>query len=201
MTAQPAHSNTPVRSAVSVALMAACLAWLAGGGRAWAGEADAALRIRAAFVLNFLKFTEWPAGALGKDDAEMVLDVVGEDPFAPVLREALDGKTVQGRTLRVHAHRDAAGQQQAPQPCQALFVTAAAAPAWADLRAALADRPVLSIAELPGFCADGGMLNLFEQAGHIKFEANPEAARAAGVQLRAELLKLATIVKTQARRP
>ena len=56
---------------------------------------------------------------------------------------------------------------------------------------------MLTIGDSPGFCAAGGMLNLFEQDDRIKFEANPETASRAGLKMRAELLKLATIVPTK----
>jgi hypothetical protein len=188
-----------MRSGIRVSLVAACLAGFADGGRARAEPSEPALRIRAAFVLNFLKFTEWPAEAVGKEGDDLGLVVLGDGPLAAALRESLDGKTVQGLTVRVRLHRDAAEWQKDPKPCHAVFVTSRAGAARLDLQAALAGRPVATIAEQPGFCAGGGMLNLFEQAGKIRFEANPEAVGAARLKLRADLLKLAVIVKTEAK--
>ena len=56
---------------------------------------------------------------------------------------------------------------------------------------------MLTICEAPGFCEQGGMLNLYEEDHRIRFEANPAAADQAGLKLRSTLLTLATIVKTK----
>ena len=68
--------------------------------------------------------------------------------------------------------------------------------AWPPTRTVLTHEAVVTIAETPGFCASGGMLNLYEEGNRIRFEANPAAAAAAGLTLRADLLKLAKIVRT-----
>jgi len=153
--------------------------------------------LKAAFVLNFLKFAEWPAEATVSRDAPMVVAVVGDGELATALRTVLNGQTVRGRQVTVRTFPDTAQWRDAAMPGQALFVTPAAQPAWAEIRAALAGRPVLAVSETPGFCAAGGMLNLYERQSRIRFEANPEAAEKAGLRLRAELLRLATIVKTE----
>jgi hypothetical protein len=152
--------------------------------------------MKAAFVLNFQKFTEWPATALPAADAPLIVAVVGDDPLSAVIKTVLSGKMVQGRNLEVELFRDTAEWKAAARPSQVLFVTAAAQPAWAEIRAELAGRPVLTISEAPGFCAAGGMLNLYEKENRLRFEANPVAVEKEGIKLRAELLKLATIVKT-----
>lgn len=170
-------------------------ALLALGSVGQAQEPEAVLRIKAAFVLNFLKFVEWPEEHAGND---LPLAVVGESQLAEVLQDALSGKEVQGRTVRVQTFPSvAAWHQDGAAAGQAVFILPATVASWPDMRNELKKRPVLTISESPGFCAAGGLLNLFEQEGRIKFEANPEAARAAGLMLRAELLKLATLVKTE----
>ena len=56
---------------------------------------------------------------------------------------------------------------------------------------------MLTICETPGFCTQGGMLNLYQEDQRIRFEANPAAADKARLKLRSTLLTLATIVKTE----
>lgn len=168
---------------------------LALGSVGQAQEPEAVLRIKAAFVLNFLKFVEWPEESAQTD---LPLAVVGESPLAAALQTALSDQEVQGRTVNVRAYPSAAAwRRDGAAADQAVFFLPATVANWPDLRNELKKRPVLTISESPGFCASGGMLNLFEQDGRIKFEANPEAARAAGLMLRAELLKLAKLVKTE----
>jgi hypothetical protein len=172
----------------------AVVLWAVAACGAQAGQAD---ELKAAFVLNFLKFAEWPASATADTNAALVIAAVGDDPLAATLKTVLDGKAVQGRKVEVQIFQNAAEWRSAGRPGQSLFVTPAAQSAWAEMHADVADRPVLTIGESAGFCTEGGMLNLYEQENRIRFEANPSAVEREGLKLRSELLKLATIVKTR----
>lgn len=160
-------------------------------------EASQVAAIKAAFVLNFLKFTDWPPSNPAAPSGELILAVVGEEPLAEQMRANLEGKQVQNRRLRVVAWSDPLAWLAQAETTDALFVTAAARDDWPTLRAALAGRPMVTIANHPGFCATGGMLNLFEQSGRLRFEANPAAARSAGLRLRSDLLSLAILIETE----
>jgi hypothetical protein len=186
---------------VIVALAAVVLGTSAHAG---AGDepGEQGLRLRAAFIHNFLKFAQWPADMAEKEHGELVLAVIGEGPIASTMKDFLDGKDVRGQRLRVRSFANVSSWYfSRSEPCHALFVAPVAKSEWGRLREELAGRPVLTIAEFPGFCTTGGMLNLFEHADRIRFEANPDAAGQAGLKLRAELLKLATILKSEGKAP
>lgn len=153
-------------------------------------------QIKAAFVLNFMKYAEWPPFALGENDGELVLVVIGDDPMKTAIQDVIDGNIVQQRKVRVLIYNDLADWKVGGAEGHAMFVSTSAWPTWNDLQAAISSRAVLTIGASPGFCAAGGVLNLFTTEEKIRFEANPSAARAAGVKLRADLLKLAVIVET-----
>jgi hypothetical protein len=183
----------------------ACALAAPAAGRATGNAADTddhAAKLKAAYVYNFLKYAEWPreAPSAGDTNSPFVFAVVGRNGMPDALRSALEGKTVAGRRIRVRIYGDAAALAADFGPADALYLEVSARSEWNAVRTALADRPVLTIAEMPGFCADGGMLNLYEQENHVRFEANPSAARAKGLKLSAELLKLAKIVNSEAPR-
>jgi hypothetical protein len=113
------------------------------------------------------------------------------------MKTILDGKTVQGRKVEITLFQTAADWHRSNQPCHVLFLTPTEKAAWPSIHAALANRPVLTISQSPGFCSQGGLLNLLEQANRIRFEANPDAAAKQGLKFRSELLKLATVVTTK----
>jgi hypothetical protein len=159
--------------------------------------AQQAEAVRAAFVLNFLKFAEWPAAAGPDSSSALVIAALGEDSQSAALLAGLDGKEIQGRRIQVRVFRDAEQWRLGGAGCQAMFISPSASGAWLELRTEIAGRPVLTICEAPGFCEQGGMLNLFEEDNRIRFEANPAAADRAGLKLRSTLLTLATIVKTK----
>jgi hypothetical protein len=159
--------------------------------------AQQAEAVRAAFVLNFLKFAEWPAATRADSSTALVIAAVGDDAQSAALLAGLNGKEIQGRRIEVRVFRDAEQGRREGAGSQALFITPAAPAAWQERRTEIAGQPVLTICEAPGFCEQGGMLNLYEEDNRIRFEANPAAADHAGLKLRSTLLTLATIVKTK----
>ena len=160
-----------------------------------AANDDRADQLKAAYTLNFMKFVEWPAE--GTTDLALRVVVIGDGSIAAAVRVAVEGKTVQGRQVSVTAFSNAASWRVSNTHCQMIFATSSSRSNWDELLHELADKPVLTISDGDGFCVLGGMLGLFETENRIRFEANPAAAAVAGLKIRSELLKLATITKTE----
>jgi hypothetical protein len=161
-----------------------------------AAGSDRLLLIKASFVLNFLKFTEWPTNVMGKEDNDLTLAVVGDEPLFIAMEETLSGKIVQGRVVRVRVYASAKTWLLEQKPSHAVFLASSVLQKLPDLGPVTSNPAVLTIADHPGFCAAGGMLNLFDEGGRMRFEANPDAVRSAGLTLSAQMLNLANIVKT-----
>lgn len=60
---------------------------------------------------------------------------------------------------------------------------------------ALGQTPVLTVSDAPGFVQAGGMIGLKLRGGRIGFDINHGAARATGLVLSSQLLKLADEVR------
>ena len=58
-------------------------------------------------------------------------------------------------------------------------------------------RPVLSIADIPGFALKAGMVNLVKVDEKMRFEINQKEVEARGLTMSARLLQLALIVRTR----
>ncbi len=145
--------------------------------------------IKAAFLYNFAKFTEWPAGSFLDSDAPLDVCVFGEDPFGGAL-ESIAGKTIRGRRVAVHR----VASIEAGAACHLLFISASEATRLAGILEALRGRPVLTIAEMPGFARSGGIINLKTNPDdRIRFEINASIAKRAGLRLSSKLLNLAEI--------
>lgn len=179
-------------------LLAILLLCTSGAGFAQREEGQ----VKAAYVLNFLRFTEWPADAAppAKDDA-YVLALVGTREFADALRgiareaEKLGQRPVRVRRLDLEAD---------PQELAAALARAHAVFVQSDTQEdaqpvlQLSERlPVLTIGDAPGFAAAGGMLGLVPQGQRIVFDANPRAIHAGRLQVSAKVLKLANIVEAR----
>lgn len=148
-------------------------------------------RIKAAFLYNFAKFTEWPAGSFADPQAPLRICVYGDDPFGDAL-ESIAGKTVRGRPVEV----DRLDALSAGLPCHLLFISESEAPNLPRILAALQRRPVLTVADIPGFAGAGGIINLkVNKEDKIRFEINVAKARLAGLRLSAKLLSLAEIAQ------
>lgn len=143
-------------------------------------------RLKAAFVYNFMVFTEWPGDAA----TSIKLCVVGNDPFGAEI-DKLAGKRIAGKSVVVERRRDDASLAD----CQTVFIAASAIQHLDRLLERLADQPVLTIADSEGAMQRGVQLNMKVADRKVSFEANLEAARRHHLQLSSKLLQLATEVK------
>lgn len=159
-------------------------------GATESGAAVSEYQVKAAFLLNFGKFVEWPPEAFGDGD-RLHICVLGDDPFGDTLDATLKGRSVGAR--QVEPRR--VGGIAAARSCQIVFVSRSESDRVDEILSALADEPVLLVGEEDRFARRGGMINFVEVDSKIRFEINEAAARAAGLKISSQLLKLATIVE------
>ncbi len=169
-------------------VMTAIVLWLCLPARLIAQPSVAPeYEVKAAYVFNFGKFVQFPAGPPG---ATFDLCIAGSDPFGAALTATVDGETINARAIRVR-HLAALGD---PRGCHILFVSRSLGPEVAGLLTTLAAAPVLTVSDLPGFVRRGGMVEFVTQAGKVRFEINLPAAQNAGLVLSSELLRVASAV-------
>jgi hypothetical protein len=162
-------------------------------GRASASEpVPLEYRLKAAFLLNFAKFVEWPGSdrTYGKPFS---FCVVGSDGFGPALEDTIAGKELAGRATnvrRLRTHSDA-------KNCNVLFIAASERGRVQEILQSLAAEPVLTVSEIPRFAERGGMINFVLKDNRIHFEINPQRASRVGLRISSHLLQLASVVATQ----
>lgn len=143
--------------------------------------------VKAAFLLNFARFIEWPPEY---ETGPICIGIVGQDPFGPVLDEAIKGQGVNGRAFVVRRFR----KHQEAAACHIVFFGASEESRLPSLLTRLQPGAVLTVGETPEFCRKGGIIN-FELAGNrVRFEINFGAAHAARLHISSKLLSLATRV-------
>lgn len=174
--------KTPARGVTRALWLVTCLLF-ATGARA---ESLPEYRLKAAFVYNFLLFTEWPSATGGT----LNLCIHGKDPFGPEI-DGLQGKMVAGRSIAVH--RKAAGESL--KNCQAVFIAASMIHSLPRVLESLQGQFVLTLTDSPDALRQGVALNMVVTQGKVTFEANLLAARGAGLNLSSKLLRLATKVQ------
>ncbi len=145
--------------------------------------------VKAAFIYNFAKFTEWPPAAGGARDP-IVLCVFAGEPYDAALA-SIDGKSVQGRPLRIRR-----GVRPAEvKSCHMVFIAVSEERRIPELLRAAGGSPVLTIGDAEGFAEGGGMIGLISADNRMQFEINNEAAQRANLKFGSQLLRLARLVK------
>ena len=151
--------------------------------------------VKAAYLYNFLGFVTWPKEAFPSTDAPYRVGVVGRDPFDGALDEALRGKRVQGRAVRVVRFKSA----KEIRSCHVLFVPDGEAKHAEAIRKATAKQAVLIVGETRDFARHTATINFYRQKGTIRFEINVDEAGVRGLQISSKLLKLARILRREKR--
>ncbi len=145
-------------------------------------------QVKAAFLLNFTKFAEWPTESFTDPSSPISICVAGEDPIEPVLEQMVAGETVGGRRVAVlRAPADPA------KSCQLLFVSKTEKEVPKLL--AGAGRNVLTVGESEGFLAQGGMINFVLETRRVRFDINQKAVVNSALKLSSKLFNVARQVE------
>ncbi|HWR89288.1 MAG TPA: YfiR family protein [Dissulfurispiraceae bacterium] len=151
-------------------------------------------RIKAAFLYNFAKFVEWPAGAFKDSRSPLVICILGRDPFGAALDEIRD-KTVGGRAIVLKHIKDAGEAEN----CHILFISESERESVAQhVARGVRNRAILSVGDTRGYAQKGVVINMIIVNSKVGFEINIDAAQRAGLMIHSQLLKLAKIIKEKA---
>lgn len=154
--------------------------------------------LKAAFLFNFAKFTEWPAAALPAGAPIRIC--VTDDAVADALGGTVAGKTIDSHPLalaRVTAPRSPA--DEVLRTCALAYVTGLDARGAEATVASVQAAPVFTVSDYENFAALGGVANFLIEGNRMRFAINPAAAERAGLHLSSQLLAVARVVKDRAR--
>ncbi len=153
------------------------------------GQAALEYEVKAAFLLNFTKFVEWPPAAFADPNAPFAICVLGQDPFGRALDEVVAGETVAGHKLIVRRMAEA----PAPQMCQLVFVEESSKEI-PKLVASLS-HGILTVGEGEHFLHDGGMIAFVIENRRVRFDIHRSVAQSAELKLSSKLLSVARSVE------
>jgi hypothetical protein len=146
--------------------------------------------LKAAFLLNFVRFAEWPDDT-ARARGPVVLCVFGDEQVEAFLEQIIKRAPSANREQRVR--RVSAGKES--QDCHLLYISSAAAKQNAALLKSLSAVPTLTVSDLPDFARSAGVLNFIVEEQRMRFVINTDAADRAGLRLSSKLLALARIVR------
>lgn len=152
-----------------------------------AGAALSNSDLKAAFVYNFSKYTEWPPETGGNSLVLCLHNLTPEQEqaFSPINGRQANSKAVLLRLI------DSTGDTGG---CHVLFFGKGTQRAVIDKMLA---RPtaLLSVGDSEEFIDAGGVIALIERDNRLQFDINLAAARRANLKISAQLLKLARKVR------
>ena len=158
-----------------------------------AQEPSLEYQIKAAFLLNFARYIEWPGPAFPTGDSPLMLCVLGPNPFGTALTRTAEGERVQGHPIVVQS----VAELQQVARCHLLFISESARGRAASVIAHVESvvTPTATVGEFPGFIDAGGVINLLTVGGRVRFEVNVGAAERRGLRVSSRLLRLAVTVR------
>ena len=175
--------------AISVRRLAA-IAVLLAIGLPIRAQSSLEYNVKAALLLNFARFIEWPERAFSSPQAPIEVCVFAPNPFGDTLTRVLEGETVGNRSLSAREVRSA----EDSATCHLLFV-----PAGTEARAgALVRRNgpfTITVGESNRFEDMGGAVSFVLEGGRVRFNVNLRPVEERGVRISARMLQLASQVE------
>jgi hypothetical protein len=141
--------------------------------------------LKAAYIYNFAKFTEWSAEIPASDP--LVMCVLGDTAVGEALERAVVGRVIVGHRI-VTLPVVAAAPKRA---CHVLYVAGVTVAQAGEMVADLQDLPVLTISDIEGFTRVGGIAQLFFEHGQLRFRINLASTKRARIQISSRLLIMA----------
>ena len=150
-------------------------------------------QVKAAFLLNFTKFVEWPPESFADAASPIAICVVGDAPIGPVLEQMVEGESVGGRKIagrREHRPIRRNGSVEMPGSVCRQDRKRSAQTSWPSL-----GRSVLTVGETDDFLADGGMINFVIENRRVRFDINQKAVGNSALKLSSKLFNVARQVE------
>jgi hypothetical protein len=166
-----------------------CWIPIASGVANAAGDQPLEYQVKAAFLMNFTKFVEWPSTAFSDVASPISICILGDDPFGRTLDQVVEGETVNARKLVVQ--RLTAPPR--PKSCQILFITKAEKEP-SKVLAGLGEG-VLTVGEGDSFLHEGGVIAFVIENRRVRFDINETAAQSIALKMSSKLLQVARSVE------
>ena len=182
-----ARLNGPRRFAIFLLAAATCVT---GVSQTADAQNATTSEVKAAFLYNFARFTEWPATAFSSEASPFLIGVSGDEVMRQTVDTVVKGKAVGGRPFRTRAVVD----DKDLGDIQMLFVGESSASRVGELLKALNGQPVLTVGSADRFCDRGGMINFLLEDNRVRFEIRFDATEQAGLKVSSRVLTLAKAI-------
>ena len=139
-------------------------------------------QLKAAFLVNFLKYVEWPASSA----TTVTICLFGRDTLGPYLSQ-FEGRVVGGREL--HIRRINSPDQVSE--CQLLFIPDTEEARFGAVLRWFERQPALTVSDADVFARQGGAISLVRSEGRLQFDINMDVLNRAGLKPHSQMMRLA----------
>ncbi|MDX2185631.1 MAG: YfiR family protein [Opitutaceae bacterium] len=142
--------------------------------------------VKAAYLVNFAKFTTWP-NQQANPQMPLVIGVADDREVEEFLFKLIAGQKIQEHPLRVRrvmSDSDLAG-------CHIVYFGDVLAGDLVRMIETIANGPVLTVSSAQGFLEKGGMVGFYSENKNLRFEIDSARTAESGLVLSSRLLALA----------
>lgn len=152
--------------------------------------------LKATFVLQLVRFTDWPTTA-----EQWVVGIIGDALLeADIQRMAREMEATFDKRFRIVRYAKLSQLQDPVKERPHLLFIGETVKISADLlRRWVGNQPILTISGQPDFIQQCGMVRLFVESQRMQMEINPQQAERQQIKISSKLLRLARIEKNNDR--
>ena len=150
-------------------------------------------RAKAAYLLNFTRYVEWPPQAFSAPNTPLTICILGKDPFGEALDQAIQGRRSQGHSVSVRRLQS----NEVVEGCQLAFLTDATWSRRKRLIIGLGLRGILTVGDSEQFVRYGGGIGFVTSNETVRFVINMNAMERAGLKISSRMLSLAMALHTE----
>jgi len=148
------------------------------------------LLVKAAFLVKFPLFVEWPGPGIDPQES-LVVGFLGNDPLCRILMQERAMFSFNSRPVEFRPLTDL----KQVSGCHVVYVAGTARHRLSEMITELArqEARALTVGDFEEFTQEGGMINFVKRDGKVRFEVNLEAVQSSGLKLSPKLLQVSVI--------
>ncbi len=167
-----------IRNKLRAAALLAILAWPMAP--ALAQTINSEQQLKAAYLVNFLKYIEWP-----NPGSSVTICLFGREQLSPFL-SLYEGRLIVGRELRI---RRISGPDQL-ENCQLVFIPDTEEARFGAVLRWVENQPILSVSDAEIFTHQGGGIALVRTDGRLQFDVNMTNLTKANLKPSSQMMRL-----------
>ena len=146
--------------------------------------------VKAAFVLNFIKFVEFDNSQVGASSNSYKMCAVGESSFSSFL-DKLDEQKIRDKTINLTTVSSANAFKSDFSECQIIFIQQSERDRFKDIITLASGKNSLIISDIPMSCQSGSHIELFVEDNRVRFKMNFEELKREKISFESRVLRLA----------